>query len=222
MSPRRPCRARSSGLLPGPGRSRNCRPRHRMRTCPREVTRGRRRHVRYRSHAAARRPGQIDLTCGRQQSRPAPQFEPEPAVDDVVHQVSPCHSYRVAFWSMESDPCVQVADYCTWLPGNCGMSPRDPDHWRVRAATLRSPRRVGVRPGSGGRVRHPGGHARLARGLRCARVTAAPPRRRRHVTRRVRRPPAEDFRPDRASQSARAALRRRSAGLGVRRRSGRR
>jgi hypothetical protein len=36
------------------------------------------------------------------------------AVDDVVHQVSPCHSYRVAFWPMESDPCLQVADYCTW------------------------------------------------------------------------------------------------------------
>jgi hypothetical protein len=36
------------------------------------------------------------------------------AVDDVVHQVSPCRSHRVAFWSMESDPCLQVADYCTW------------------------------------------------------------------------------------------------------------
>lgn len=36
------------------------------------------------------------------------------AVDDVVHQVAPCHSYRVAFWPMESDPCLQVADYCTW------------------------------------------------------------------------------------------------------------
>ncbi len=36
------------------------------------------------------------------------------AVDDVVHQVSPCRSYRVAFWPMESDPCLQVADYCTW------------------------------------------------------------------------------------------------------------
>jgi len=36
------------------------------------------------------------------------------AVDDVVEQVAPCHSYRVAFWSMESDPCLQVADYCTW------------------------------------------------------------------------------------------------------------
>jgi hypothetical protein len=36
------------------------------------------------------------------------------AVDDVVLQVSPCQSHRVAFWPMESDPCLQVADYCTW------------------------------------------------------------------------------------------------------------
>ena len=36
------------------------------------------------------------------------------AVDDVVMQVSPCRSHRVAFWPMESDPCLQVADYCTW------------------------------------------------------------------------------------------------------------
>ena len=36
------------------------------------------------------------------------------AVDDVVDQVAPCRSHRVAFWPMESDPCLQVADYCTW------------------------------------------------------------------------------------------------------------
>lgn len=36
------------------------------------------------------------------------------AVDDVVDQVAPCRSHRVAFWAMESDPCLQVADYCTW------------------------------------------------------------------------------------------------------------
>lgn len=36
------------------------------------------------------------------------------AIDEVVLQVSPCHSYRVAFWPMESDPCLQLADYCTW------------------------------------------------------------------------------------------------------------
>jgi hypothetical protein len=36
------------------------------------------------------------------------------AVDDVVRQLSPCRSHRVAFWPTESDPCLQVADYCTW------------------------------------------------------------------------------------------------------------
>lgn len=36
------------------------------------------------------------------------------AVDDVVHQLSPCRSHRVAFWPADSDPCLQVADYCTW------------------------------------------------------------------------------------------------------------
>jgi hypothetical protein len=36
------------------------------------------------------------------------------AVDDVVHQFSPCSSHRVAFWPTESDPCLQIADYCTW------------------------------------------------------------------------------------------------------------
>lgn len=36
------------------------------------------------------------------------------AVDDVVKQLSPCRSHRVAFWPADSDPCLQVADYCTW------------------------------------------------------------------------------------------------------------
>jgi hypothetical protein len=36
------------------------------------------------------------------------------AVNDVVFQVAPCASHRVAFWPAESDPCLQVADYCTW------------------------------------------------------------------------------------------------------------
>lgn len=36
------------------------------------------------------------------------------AVDDVVDQVSPCSSHRVAFWPAESDPCLQVVDYCVW------------------------------------------------------------------------------------------------------------
>ncbi len=35
------------------------------------------------------------------------------AVDDVVAQVSPAR-HRVAFWAADSDPCIQVADYCSW------------------------------------------------------------------------------------------------------------
>jgi hypothetical protein len=36
------------------------------------------------------------------------------AVSNVVSQVSPTFSYRVASWPYESDPCLQIADYCTW------------------------------------------------------------------------------------------------------------
>ncbi|CAN5731828.1 hypothetical protein BH18ACT13_BH18ACT13_02050 [soil metagenome] len=36
------------------------------------------------------------------------------AIDDVVFQVAPTLSHRVAFWPFASDPCLQVADYCTW------------------------------------------------------------------------------------------------------------
>ncbi len=35
------------------------------------------------------------------------------AVKDVVRQVSPAR-HRVAFWTAESDPCIQIADYCCW------------------------------------------------------------------------------------------------------------
>jgi hypothetical protein len=34
-------------------------------------------------------------------------------VEDVVLQVSPAR-HRVAFWKADSDPCIQVADYCCW------------------------------------------------------------------------------------------------------------
>jgi hypothetical protein len=34
-------------------------------------------------------------------------------VEDVVQQVSPAR-HRVAFWAADSDPCIQVADYCCW------------------------------------------------------------------------------------------------------------
>lgn len=36
------------------------------------------------------------------------------AIDDVVRQISPCRSHRVAFWPAASDPCLQIVDYCTW------------------------------------------------------------------------------------------------------------
>lgn len=36
------------------------------------------------------------------------------AVEGVVRQCSPTVQHRVAFWSAASDPCLQVADYCTW------------------------------------------------------------------------------------------------------------
>lgn len=36
------------------------------------------------------------------------------AVSSVVFQVSPALQHRVAFWPYQSDPCLQVADYCTW------------------------------------------------------------------------------------------------------------
>ena len=36
------------------------------------------------------------------------------AVQSVVQQVSPCRRFRVAFWPAKSDPCLWVADYCTW------------------------------------------------------------------------------------------------------------
>lgn len=34
-------------------------------------------------------------------------------VEDVVRQVSPAR-HRVGFWAADSDPCIQVADYCCW------------------------------------------------------------------------------------------------------------
>jgi hypothetical protein len=35
------------------------------------------------------------------------------AVKRVAAQVAPV-THQVAFWPYESDPCLQVADYCTW------------------------------------------------------------------------------------------------------------
>ncbi len=36
------------------------------------------------------------------------------AVQDVVDQVAPFREYRTAFWSATSDPCLWVADHCSW------------------------------------------------------------------------------------------------------------
>jgi hypothetical protein len=36
------------------------------------------------------------------------------AVGRVVAQVSPTLTYHVAGWPAPTDPCLQVADYCTW------------------------------------------------------------------------------------------------------------
>src|ERR1041384_406166 len=34
-------------------------------------------------------------------------------ITDVVRQVAQC-SWRVAFWPANSDPCLQLTDYCVW------------------------------------------------------------------------------------------------------------
>jgi hypothetical protein len=36
------------------------------------------------------------------------------AVQRVVRQILPSLPHEVAFWPYESDPCLQLADYCTW------------------------------------------------------------------------------------------------------------
>ncbi|HET6230633.1 MAG TPA: DUF3800 domain-containing protein [Longimicrobiaceae bacterium] len=36
------------------------------------------------------------------------------AVRDVVDAVAPCAEYRTVSWSADSEPCLQVADYCCW------------------------------------------------------------------------------------------------------------
>lgn len=36
------------------------------------------------------------------------------AVSNVVAQVAPRATYRTAFWAADSEPCLQVADYCCW------------------------------------------------------------------------------------------------------------
>lgn len=38
----------------------------------------------------------------------------EDAIRDVVNQKLPRNRWRVSFWPCQTDPCLQVADYCTW------------------------------------------------------------------------------------------------------------
>ena len=38
----------------------------------------------------------------------------EDAVKDVCRQIIPAKQFRTAFWPCETDPCLQVTDYCTW------------------------------------------------------------------------------------------------------------
>lgn len=35
-------------------------------------------------------------------------------IEDVVDQSVPLNHWEVAFWPCASDPCLQIADYCTW------------------------------------------------------------------------------------------------------------
>ncbi len=36
------------------------------------------------------------------------------AVNDVVFQQTAGIHWRTAFWPAQTDPCLQIADYCTW------------------------------------------------------------------------------------------------------------
>src|SRR6267154_1718997 len=36
------------------------------------------------------------------------------AISDVVAQSSHCKAWKVAWWPSESDPCLQITDYCAW------------------------------------------------------------------------------------------------------------
>lgn len=36
------------------------------------------------------------------------------AIQDVLNQTSPTYATRAEMWGANSDPCLQVADYCSW------------------------------------------------------------------------------------------------------------
>lgn len=36
------------------------------------------------------------------------------ALKDVMEQVAPSHKYEIACWPSQIEPCLQIADYCSW------------------------------------------------------------------------------------------------------------
>ena len=49
------------------------------------------------------------------------------AVNDVVRQRRRREQWRTAFWPCKTDPCLQVADYCTWAIQRKWESPKRDD-----------------------------------------------------------------------------------------------
>jgi hypothetical protein len=59
------------------------------------------------------------------------------ALTQVTQQHNVCRSYRVAFWSAASHPCLQVADYCAWAIHR-DKERSDPRSYALIAAQVRS------------------------------------------------------------------------------------
>jgi hypothetical protein len=70
-------------------------------------------HLRYSSGLYLRPDTELHVTAatiGTKKKRIA--FED--SIRDVCKQIIPAKQVRTAFWPCETDPCLQVADYCTW------------------------------------------------------------------------------------------------------------
>jgi hypothetical protein len=67
------------------------------------------------------------------------------AVQDVIRQVSPTFTVRVAAWDAASDPCLQIADYCAWAIQRKWESADDRSHKLIadKIATEFAPFRFG-------------------------------------------------------------------------------
>jgi hypothetical protein len=67
------------------------------------------------------------------------------AVRDVIRQVSPTFTVRVAAWDAASDPCLQIADYCAWAIQRKWESADDRSHKLIadKIATEFAPFRFG-------------------------------------------------------------------------------